>query len=63
MLFQMLHGLTLSLSFSHLSRAEFSFPRFFNGFESEVNVTVGELDFGDIVTYNMSKYVAVPHGE
>ncbi len=63
MLFQMLHSLTLGLLFSLLLCAEFSFLRFLNGFGSVVNVTVGDQDFGNIVTYNMSKYVAVPQGE
>uniref|UniRef100_A0A4W6E708 Solute carrier family 15 member 1 n=1 Tax=Lates calcarifer TaxID=8187 RepID=A0A4W6E708_LATCA len=36
--------------------------RFLNGFASTVNVTVRNEDFGDIVTNNMSKYIAVPQG-
>uniref|UniRef100_A0A3Q3MRD6 Solute carrier family 15 member 1 n=1 Tax=Mastacembelus armatus TaxID=205130 RepID=A0A3Q3MRD6_9TELE len=37
--------------------------RFLNGFASALNVTVGNQDFGLIVTNNMSDYVAVPQGE
>ncbi|XP_031147589.1 solute carrier family 15 member 1 [Sander lucioperca] len=36
--------------------------RFLNGFSSVLNVTVGNLPFGDIGTNNMSNYVAVPQG-
>ncbi|XP_037327348.2 solute carrier family 15 member 1b [Pungitius pungitius] len=36
--------------------------RFFNGWSSLLNVTVGNLDFGDISANNMSVYVAVPKG-
>ncbi|KAL6115527.1 slc15a1 [Pungitius sinensis] len=36
--------------------------RFFNGWSSVLNVTVGNLDFGDISANNMSVYVAVPKG-
>uniref|UniRef100_A0A3Q3STI7 Solute carrier family 15 member 1 n=1 Tax=Mastacembelus armatus TaxID=205130 RepID=A0A3Q3STI7_9TELE len=37
--------------------------RFLNGFASALNVTVGNQDFGLIVTNNMSDYVAVPQGD
>ncbi|XP_070786483.1 solute carrier family 15 member 1b [Enoplosus armatus] len=37
--------------------------RFFNGFTSVLNITVGGEQFGDIVRNNMSKYVVVPQGE
>uniref|UniRef100_A0A3Q3STI1 Solute carrier family 15 member 1 n=1 Tax=Mastacembelus armatus TaxID=205130 RepID=A0A3Q3STI1_9TELE len=36
---------------------------FLNGFASALNVTVGNQDFGLIVTNNMSDYVAVPQGD
>ncbi|XP_044201162.1 solute carrier family 15 member 1b [Thunnus albacares] len=37
--------------------------RFLNGFGSGLNVTIGSLDYGHIVTNNMSEYVAVPNGQ
>ncbi|KAM6893507.1 solute carrier family 15 member 1b [Xenentodon cancila] len=37
--------------------------RFFSGFGSVLNITVGDQDFGDMGTYTMSKYVSVPQGE
>nr|AZB50226.1 solute carrier family 15 member 1 [Epinephelus fuscoguttatus x Epinephelus lanceolatus] len=36
--------------------------RFFSGYDSLLNVTVGDQDFGEITTNNMSKYVGVPRG-
>ncbi|XP_061664621.1 solute carrier family 15 member 1b [Syngnathoides biaculeatus] len=36
--------------------------RFFNGLDSALNITVGNLDFNSITASNMSKYVAVPQG-
>ncbi|XP_049919077.1 solute carrier family 15 member 1-like [Epinephelus moara] len=36
--------------------------RFLNGYDSLLNVTVGDQDFGEITTNNMSKYVGVPRG-
>ncbi|XP_032412892.1 solute carrier family 15 member 1b [Xiphophorus hellerii] len=36
--------------------------RFFNGFGMTLNITVGEGDFGNIVSKNMSTYVDVPQG-
>lgn len=36
--------------------------RFFNGFRSVLNVTVGDLHFGEIGQGNMSDYVGVPRG-
>ncbi|XP_051799316.1 solute carrier family 15 member 1b [Acanthochromis polyacanthus] len=36
--------------------------RFLNGFNTTLNVTVGDETFGAIVTYNMSEYVAVSQG-
>ncbi|KAM8905005.1 solute carrier family 15 member 1b [Spinachia spinachia] len=36
--------------------------RFFNGWSSGLNVTIGNLDFGDVSGNNMSVYVAVPKG-
>ncbi|XP_039997791.1 solute carrier family 15 member 1b isoform X2 [Xiphias gladius] len=37
--------------------------RFFSGFGSALNVTVGDQDFGGLAVNTMSKYVAVPHGD
>ncbi|XP_040887853.1 solute carrier family 15 member 1b [Toxotes jaculatrix] len=37
--------------------------RFFNGFGSVLNATVGGQDFGDITVNNMSSYVAVSQGD
>nr|XP_033472249.1 solute carrier family 15 member 1-like [Epinephelus lanceolatus] len=36
--------------------------RFFSGYDSLLNVTVGDQDFGEITTNSMSKYVGVPRG-
>ncbi|XP_040036969.2 solute carrier family 15 member 1 [Gasterosteus aculeatus] len=36
--------------------------RFFNGLDSDLNVTIGNLDFGDVSANNMSVYVGVPKG-
>lgn len=36
--------------------------RFFNGLDSDLNVTIGNLDFGDVSANNMSGYVGVPKG-
>lgn len=45
------------------SSIEFSFSRFFNGYDLVLNVTVGKLVFEDIVPNNMSEYVAVANGK
>ncbi|KAM3585508.1 uncharacterized protein V6R79_019525 [Siganus canaliculatus] len=37
--------------------------RFFNGFGSTLNVTIGEEDFGNIVTNNMSEYRNLTNGD
>uniref|UniRef100_A0A3Q3QRD2 Solute carrier family 15 member 1 n=2 Tax=Monopterus albus TaxID=43700 RepID=A0A3Q3QRD2_MONAL len=37
--------------------------RFLNGFASDLNVTVGEKDFGAIYTNNVSRYELVPQGD
>ncbi|XP_071320717.1 solute carrier family 15 member 1b [Trachinotus anak] len=37
--------------------------RFFSGFGSGLNITVGNQDFGHIVQNSMSEYVGVPQGE
>uniref|UniRef100_A0A8D3DBZ7 Solute carrier family 15 member 1b n=1 Tax=Scophthalmus maximus TaxID=52904 RepID=A0A8D3DBZ7_SCOMX len=37
--------------------------RFFNGFDSALNVTVGNQDYGETVPNNMSTYVDVPQGD
>uniref|UniRef100_A0A8D3EBD4 Solute carrier family 15 member 1b n=1 Tax=Scophthalmus maximus TaxID=52904 RepID=A0A8D3EBD4_SCOMX len=36
---------------------------FFNGFDSALNVTVGNQDYGETVPNNMSTYVDVPQGD
>uniref|UniRef100_A0AAQ5ZYH2 Solute carrier family 15 member 1 n=1 Tax=Amphiprion ocellaris TaxID=80972 RepID=A0AAQ5ZYH2_AMPOC len=49
-------------SFSSLFCAELFILRILNGFNSTLNVTVGDEGFGDIVTNNMSEYIEVAQG-
>lgn len=44
------------------SDVQFSFSRFFNGFNVDFNVTIGDLATEDIVPNNMSTYLAVKQG-
>ncbi|XP_041637847.1 solute carrier family 15 member 1-like [Cheilinus undulatus] len=37
--------------------------RFYNGYQSTLNITSGSSAFGNIVTYNMSEYVQLKKGE
>lgn len=45
------------------SSTEFSFSRIFNGFDSGLNVTVGNLAYEEITPSNMSEYVEVLNGK
>ncbi|KAF0046263.1 hypothetical protein F2P81_002792 [Scophthalmus maximus] len=51
-----------SLIYPLISKCKLNF-RFFNGFDSALNVTVGNQDYGETVPNNMSTYVDVPQGD